>query len=522
MGNKYLYIAVISATAFMAGLFWVAERNARSPGNTLSLNNYEQNSRWEKAIQNRHDLWLVLGNRGIVNYYVDRFSDNWIFWDACVNDKVRGISGDFGNIKNWQQLSKIINGQISYIAADFNALINHRRRNEIIEQSALTLKQNGVFCIEDDFSNREKKFEHFSKQDLEQLSKTFDISYSYYDGFVSSLPYTSSPSENKNLRLFDGLELMILRIINMPEAKVRKIMPNISTTLIKSIKAIPEKMQRVMVYDVVNSSDLVHHISEYNRYSVVETQETENVKPLQKKIRDMQIQMLKYEKILKTSKDASSTLTNLKQSSAKLKKGLKFLMGDTFSFLDTGEKKREGGQEEGAGAKKPQAENSLQNALFSKLTSMISKEYSVEGIEQQLKELKNEIYKEKNTLHEKEKYLNFLHIIVSSLKASIYRIYNSQFEKFARDKFLRKYLKYRKTALPEIISASDSAQDDFWNRYEHGDFEILDIDHMSKILEKNWNPKILLNNSVTFDQLVDNSEKEYYSTTRVVISFIKR
>ena len=126
MRKSYAIVAIL-----LIVLYALAKEKEISPDIQVTFN--EQYENFDKAFseqfKDKNDIWLVLGNRGTTNYYRERFSKNWIFWDDCsVSDGI-GISGNFLDPKNWKQVSKLLPRAVNYIAVDFNDLLNDPKRN---------------------------------------------------------------------------------------------------------------------------------------------------------------------------------------------------------------------------------------------------------------------------------------------------------------------------------------------------------------------------------------------------------
>ena len=129
MRKSYAIVAI-----FLIVLYALAKEKEISPDIQVTFNGQYEN--FDKAFsgqfKDKNDIWLVLGNRGTTNYYRERFSKNWIFWDDCSFSDGIGISGNFLDPKNWKQVSKLLPRTVSYIAVDFNDLVNDPKRNRII------------------------------------------------------------------------------------------------------------------------------------------------------------------------------------------------------------------------------------------------------------------------------------------------------------------------------------------------------------------------------------------------------
>ena len=133
-------------------------------GSDFSNFNEEFNAKFRKR-----DVWLAIAHDGEFDPYIERFkAKNWLFWSDPLRENILGISGNYLKESSWQQLSNSLSKKISYIAVDFNELITHRHRTKILQAAAQSLEKGGIFCLEDMYDSKAQKFDHFSKEDLDQ------------------------------------------------------------------------------------------------------------------------------------------------------------------------------------------------------------------------------------------------------------------------------------------------------------------------------------------------------------------
>ena len=493
MRKSYAIVAIL-----LIVLYALAKEKEISPDIQVTFN--EQYGNFDKAFseqfKDKNDIWLVLGNRGTTNYYRERFSKNWIFWDDCsVSDGI-GISGNFLDPKNWKQVSKLLPRAVNYIAVDFNDLVNDPKRNRIINAAKNILNSGGVFCIEDVYDNHKKQFQHFTDKDFQQLSKDFDIKYAYWDGYISALPYTSDQSANEKIDMFKGLEMMILRLSAADFEDKKKIIPDITLGLRIRFFLIGSDTIKKLVRDVVDSAWLRQVIQAYKDDSDRERQ-TEEVVEKEKQ----EIEYLK--------KDIDN-FTKLVELSGVVKKGLK----RGFKVVDTIDK----GVDYLMGVQKE--EDSSVTDETSETTEKDSDKS--EDLQKQLEEKKNQLAASERRLAVLQSQLEMIKNYVKDSAEKILKYNDEIFSRFEKDKYLKSYLSYKKDKLEDIISDSNDSDDEFWKEYNGFWNSTSNIEVLATELEKIWSPDILIQNTIPLERIKSDAEQKVSDTSKIVIMFIKK
>jgi len=490
----YAFIAVFSIIVYT-----IAKEDVSLSGINVTYN--ENDDSFDEAISRRFGdkdkIWLVLGNRGTTNYYVERFSKNWIFWDDHSDSDNIGISGDFFDLENWKQVSKLLPEKVNYIAVDFNDLVNHPKKNKIIKASKDVLKPEGIFCVEDIYDNRNKKFKHFTDEDFEELSKDFYIEYAYWDGYISALPYTSDQSANKRSDMYKGLETMILRLAAADAMEKRKMLPYITDDLYKRTFALNTSLIKKLVRNIVNTSHLNQLIRNYERTVEEEKQleieierEKENTEILKKDIET-------YSKIAGFSNVMSSDIGAISKNMKSISKG--------FDFLANAKKNNQG------------------FSFMSKVSKLFSKANDeVSDYNEKLINKKDELSFREKGLSSLKVELELLKSNIGNLKTEIFKCNEESFYKFEREKYLKKYIVYKKTGLDEIIKDSKESNEEFWDEYDSFWSSITETEILAKELEKSWSPDVLVQNVVPIELIKSADKNRMNDTSKIVILFTKK
>ncbi len=449
---------------------------------------------FSRRFDNENDVWLVLGNRGITNYYVERFSKNWFFWADHLSSDSIGVSGSFLDLENWNRVSKILPKKIKYIAADFNELVDYPKRNDIIESAKDILETEGIFCIEDVYNNKKGEFDHFTEEDFETLSQNFDIKYAVCDGYVSALPYTSDQGSNKRLDMYKGLEIMILRLASAEKDEKKKILPCITKALYSRSSSVDKKLTKKLVRNVVTTPRLVRLIRKYENF----IEESNNIKEYigkeEKEIESLKSEIGNFEKVENMIGAASSGLSSISKNAGETTKKLGFLgvsiSKQSISFLNN-------------------------------LSKVFGKESS-EDIQKKLKEDHNKLsYHEGNVLELKTQ-LDLVKKGSEEVKDEILKCNEENYEKFERDELLKPYLEYKKTELVDIIKESKEASNEFWREYDSSGGTISEIEFLSKELEKSWSPDVIVQNEVPIEYIQSEDRQRMADSSRIVIMFVKK
>lgn len=493
--KSYVIIAIFSVI-----LYAIAKEKEQFPEVQATYD--EQYKSFDNAFsqlfEDTDDIWLVLGNRGAKNYYRERFSKNWIFWDYNSSPDSVGISGDFLNPKNWKQVSKMLPKKVNYIAVDFNDLVDYSKRNEIIKASKDVLGPDGIFCVEDEYDNRKKRFKHFSDKDFDELSQYFDIEYAYWDGYVSALPYTSYQSANRRSDIYKGLETMILRLASADKGDKKKMLPYITSDLyyLSSSVSKNKALIKKLVRNIVNSAQLRRLIKEYENVLEEETYINEAIEKEKKDIEGLKKDIDNYAKMVDFSSSLSNKFEDLSKNINAFSKGADYLN-------DTQRKKK--------------------FSFMNKMSKIFNKNTEGNG------DLMEKLNTKKKQLAEHEWHLTTLKgqlgMIKSDIKESSDKIlkYNEEvFAKFDRDKYLKRYVEYKKTELNDIISDSKDADEEFWDEYDNFWNSISETEIMAKELEKSWSPDIIFQNLVSIEKIKSDADKKIDDTSRVLILFIKK
>lgn len=454
------------------------------------------NDAFSQRFKDKKEVWLVLGNRGAKNCYVERFSKNWIFWDDHSSSDNIGISGNFFDLKNWKQVSKLLPEKIDYIAVDFNDLVNHSKRNDILMASKNILKQEGMFCIEDVYNNRKKLFQHFSNEDFQQLAKDFDIEYIYWDGYISALPYTSDRSINKKSDMYKGLEKMILRLASGNAEDKKKILPYITPTLYDRSFLIPKDLIKKLIRDIIDSAEIRKIIANYETSLEEEKRIEESIKQKKEEIESIKKDIDNYTKMTSFSKSLSDKFSALSKNINAFAKGVNYLSSN-------------------------QQNN---NSLISKMSKFLNKQGndSTQDLKDKLEEKKSKLREYERTLSELQTQINVVKTGIKDYADKILKHNDEVFADFEKDRFLQEYVSYKKTNLNDIIEDCKESNKDFWKSYDSFWNTISETEILAKELEKSWSPDILTRNTMSLHQLETNAEHRVNNTSRVVILFIKK
>ena len=448
---------------------------------------------FSRRFDDKDEVWLVLGNRGITNYYRERFSKNWIFWEDHLSSDNIGISGDFLSLENWNHVSKILPKKVKYIAVDFNALVDYPKRNDIIVSAKNVLEPEGIFCIEDVYNNKEGRFEHFTDEDFQKLSQDFDIKYAVCDGYVSALPYTSDQSSNRRLDMYKGLETMLLRLSSAKIEERNSILPRITKVLRNRASLIDKKLARKLVRSIVTSPRLVKLIRKYEDLIEESNSIKSDIEKEGKLIEELKSRISKFEKFESMFDSTSNRLSNLSKEVGAVTTGMNFLNSDkklTFSFLNN-------------------------------LSNVFGKE-SAADIKKKLKEDRDKLNCHESNIAELKNRLKLVEEDGETIKDEILNCNEESFDKFERDEYLKPYLIYKKTELADIIKDSKDASREFWREYDSSDGAISEIEFLSKELEKSWSPEVIVQNEVPIEYLMSEDRRNVADSSRVVIIFIKK
>jgi len=449
---------------------------------------------FSQQFKDKNDIWLVLGNRGAMNYYRDRFSKNWIFWDDYSSSDSLGISGDFFNLKNWKEVSRLLPKKVNYIAADFNDLVNYPKRNNLIKASKNILNSKGIFCVEDIYDNRKKQFQHFTDKDFEQLSEDFDIKYSYWDGYISSLPYTSDQSANKRSDIFKGLEMMILRLAAANSEEKKKMLPCITFKLYVRSFFVNNDLIGKLVRDIADSTQLRKLIRIYEEDLEKEKQINELIDKEKKEIESLKKDIDNFSRMIKLSGGVKKGLESISKNieSVYRKYLTSDLRKDSFS-------------------------------IQSKMSKFMNKtNNNSEDLQKQLDEKKNMLVISERNFSILQ---NRLEVIRSYIKDSVDKIlkYNDEiFFRFEGDKYLKSYMSYKKEKLEDIISDSKDSDDEFWSEYDSFWNSVSNTEVLATELEKSWSPDILIQNTIPLEKIKTDAERKISDTSKIVILFIKK
>ena len=489
--------------AFIVGfsiiVYAIAKEKDSSSGISVTYDECDDN--FEESISRRFGdkdkIWLVLGNRGTKNYYMERFSKNWIFWaDHSASDNI-GISGNFFDLENWKQVSKLLHQKVNYIAVDFNDLVNHPKRNKIIRASKNILKSGGIFCVEDIYDNNKKRFEHFTDEDFKELSKDFYIEYAYWDGYISALPYTSDRSANKRSDMYKGLETMILRLAAANATEKKKILPYITNDLYERTFTIGDSLIKKLVRNIVNTSRLNQLIRRYENTVDEEKQLEVDIEKEKASIEILKKDVETYKKITGFSNAMSSSMGAISKSMKNVSKG--------FDFLDNSQKNNQGFSFVSKVSKLFSKANkdavNYSEKLLSKQTELNFREKGFAELKIQLKLLKNNI---------------------DNLKAEIIRCNEESFYRFEIDKYLRTYLTYKRTEVDEIIRDSKESNEEFWAEYDNFWNSISETEILAKELEKSWSPDVIVQNVVPIELIKSADKNKTNGTSKIVILFTKK
>lgn len=466
-------VCSISAV-FLIIAYVIFRENAPSSSVYVIPGDHSENfvKEFSRRFDDKDEVWLVLGNRGITNYYVERFSKNWIFWADHLSADNIGISGNFLNLENWSHVSKILPRKVKYIAADFNELVDYPGRNDIIVSAKEVLDIDGIFCIEDVYNNKEGMFEHFTDKDFQMLSQDFDIKYAVYDGYVSALPYTSSQSSSKRLDMYKGLETMILRLSSTKAEEKKKLLPRITKALYDRSSSIDKKLTEKLVRNIVTSPRLVRLIQKYEDLIEKSSKITVDIEKEEKEITALKSEISRFEKVGNIVDSASKKLS-------------------TFTF-------------------------------FNNLSTVFGKGSS-KDIQEKLKEDQNKLSSHEENLKELKTQLNFIKKDSDAIRDEILKCNEESYEKFERDEYLKPYLKYKKIELDDIIKNSKRASKEFWREYGSSDGgAISEIEFLSKELEKSWSPDVLIQNEVPIEHIKSKDRQRMADKSRIVIMFIKK
>ncbi len=484
------------SAVFLVIAYAIFRENAPSSSVYNISSNHSENfvKEFSRRFGDKDEVWLVLGNRGITNYYIERFSKNWIFWADHLSPDNIGISGSFLDLENWNRVSKILPKKVKYIAADFNELVNYSKRNYVIESAKNVLETKGIFCIEDVYNNVDGRFEHFTNEDFQMLSQNFDIKFAVCDGYISALPYTSTQSSNKRSDMYSGLETMILRLSSAKEEEKRRLLPYITKALYSRSSSIDKKLIKKLVRNVVTSPRLIRLIRKYEKFVEESSKVTLGIQEEEKAIGSLKEEISKFEKIKSTLDSTSDKLSSFSKNVGAIARGIGVLSGDkqkpTFSFLNT-------------------------------LSNVFGKE-SAADIEKKLKEDYFKLSSHEANLADLRNLLELVRKDEEYVKSEIFKCYEEGYEKFEREELLKPYLEYKKKELADIIKDSKEADDEFWKEYDSSSRKISETEFLSKELEKSWSPDILIQNEVPIDHIKSEDRRNMSDKSRVVIMFVKK
>lgn len=443
-----------------------------------------------EQFKDKNDIWLVLGNRGTTNYYRERFSKNWIFWDDCSFSNGIGISGNFLDPKNWKQVSELLPRAVNYIAVDFNDLVSDPKRNKIINAAKNILNSGGIFCMEDVYDNRKKQFQHFTDKDFQQLSKNFDIKYAYWDGYISALPYTSDQSVNEKSDMFKGLEMMILRLSAANFGDKKRVLPNITLGLCIRSFLIGRDTKKKLVRDVVDSAWLRQVIQTYENDSDREKQTEEFVEKEKQEIEALKKDIENFTKLIKLSGVA------------------KKISDDGSKTIDAILNRIQ-----------PKEDSSVTNEVSE---TMKKSSDESEDLQKQLEEKKNQLAAGERRLAVLQSQLEMIKNYVKDSTEKILKHNNEVFSRFEKDKYLRSYVSYKREQLEDIISDSKDSDNEFWKEYDGFFNSISNIEILATALEKIWSPDILIQNTISLERIKSDAEQKVSDTSKIVIMFIKK
>jgi len=431
---------------------------------------------------NQIPIWLVLANDGEYNPHIERFkADNWLFWGNPVQEKILGISGNYFSTDTWKQLEKRLSKKISYIAADFNELVSHKHRNEILKAASNVLDKDGIFCLEDTFDTKSRTLTHFSKTDLEHLSDTYDIKFAIYDGFVASLPYVSNLSNNQKKRLFEGLERCILKLSACPKGERHLLGLNLSTDQLNSFPILTNDEIIFIISDLINNKEFSETVAEYqNKIKIIE--ETENdIKKTEKELEAIQNDLKNLNQIKLKYKKAKKTLTSTKNKALSLIKRIK-LQTNKNDYDD-------------------------ESLLNSKIE------------EKSLQKEKSDI-----KLSDQRFKLSTLKLELQELESRITSRQEEVFAQFSNDRYLINYTKYKKNKIEDIIksnfekspSIKEAAQDEAVSSLQKR------IEKLANTLRNAWSPQLVKNQSIDFGQLNSFSSSSIQGSPRILVILIKK
>lgn len=496
MNVKKVYAFIVG---FSIIVYTIAKE--KEPLSGISVTYDECDDNFEEAISRRFGdkdkIWMVLGNRGTKNYYVERFSKNWIFWDDHSASDNIGISGDFFDLENWKQVSKLLPQKVNYIAVDFNDLVNHPKRNKIIRASKNILKSDGIFCVEDIYDNKKKKFKHFTDEDFKELSKDFYIEYAYWDGYISALPYTSDRSANKRSDMYKGLETMILRLAAADAMEKKKMLPYITNDLYERTFTISDSLIKKLVRNVINTSRLNQLIRSYENTIEEEKQLEMDIEKEKVTIEILKKDVETYKKITGFSNAMSNSIGAISKSMKGVSKG--------FDFLANSQKNNQG------------------FSFMSKVSKMFNRaNEEVVDYSDKLLSKQNELSFREKGIAELKIQLELLKSNINNFKAEIIKCNEESFYRFERDKYLKTYLTYKRTELDQIITDSKESNEEFWDEYDSFWNSISETEILAKELEKSWSPDVIVQNVVPIELIESADKNKMNDTSKIVILFTKK
>lgn len=483
------FIAVFSIILYM-----VARDKESLTGINVNCEKIDDNIKdlFFRHFESKDDIWLVLGNRGATNYYRERFFlKNWIFWDEHLDHDNIGISGDFFKPENWDNVSKLLSKKVSYIAVDFNELVNHPDRNEIIKASKNILKSSGVFCIEDIYDNRKKQFKHFTKEDFQELSEDFYIKYAYWDGYISALPYTSNQGSNGRSDIYRGLETMILRLASANAEEKRKLLPHITDKLYEKTFSIEVLLIEKLLRDIINTYYLRQMIWDYERVTEEYEQIKSSIEKEQKLLTELEEDIKKYQK-----------LSGVVVASSKFASFAKDIESMTIG----------------------DAASTKQNSSFlKKMSNFLSeRKNDAKGLDEQIQNKKNDLSFHERNISALKIQANLAEQNIKDVKDKILKYNESVFSKFEKDKYLKRYVSYKRTKLEDIIEDNKKSNEEFWEDYNSFWDSISKTEVLAKELEKSWSPDVLIQNVISIDSIKSLNENDINDTDRIIILFVKK
>lgn len=523
MKKFYIFVAVSSLVMY-------AMARERIPFSDVFFTYNDKYDNFQNAFKDRfdsnEDIWMVLGNRGVKDYYRERFSKNWIYWDDHSSSDNLGITGDYLNTENWVEVAKKLPKKISYIAADFNDLISHSKRDSVIIAAKNVLKQGGVFCVEDDFDNNKKKFDHFSKQELAKLSNEFKIDYVLWDGYISALPYTCDQSNNVKTDMYKGIEAMILRLAAADSDEKRKMLPHITWRLYLNTFRVKKSLIARLVRDIINSNDLNQMIKRYEEANGVVGRLNAEINKINAEVAEIKKEIAKYEKLIKFSQNVSSRFSRFSKRFSRFSKNAKSvksrmnLFSENKGLTDIG---KEDAEEVNTNNK---PEESKRSSFMDRFSKVINGNKEEGNTEDKLNKKKVELEEKQTKLEEINRDLVSVNEEIKNIEEKIMKYNDACFVEFERDKYLKKYLTYKKTKLAQVISDSKISNIEFWDDYDNKAFfhieTITDLDVLARELEKSWSPDVLLQNKVPLKTIRTNASKSLKEKTKVVIMFTKK